>query len=477
MTNLTLKELKKNWDKLLVLIIYISWVVKELFSHSMWRDELQAWLIGANSSSLKELIINTRYEGRPPLWHALLWLIAQLTDNPELAKILILVFSIVLVVVVLFYLQINTLISILILSSFLFLGGYTTLLRDYALLLLLFMLLVVTLQKNLSSKNIFILGALFALTNLFGLIVAASLFSAFLINVISRKENIFKDFKTLIGLFILASTIIVSMVLINPPPNNQFKPSPIFSLEKNALDLVSRLNSTFFPIPIFINNFIVFVFVITLIIMILIFLIKTNLFIFTFVFTSLILTSLNYMYGYAYYWWHFGMLFLVFLSGLLAITEDNSKTHNNNSKNLLLIFILIPYIAANFWGPGSDIFSPRPYSNAKNVASFLEAECMPGCEIIVNLDYAGTSVSAYLSGKPIFFANSQQYGTFVVWNKDRGLNFGWDPVMSAVPSFTDPYILIVGLSDPPKSLELVAEFKNAIWTDEDFSVYKLKKAR
>jgi hypothetical protein len=101
---------------------------------------------------------------------------------------------------------------------------------------------------------------------------------------------------------------------------------------------------------------------------------------------------------------------------------------------------------------------------------------MPGCEIIVNLDYAGTSVSAYLSGKPIFFANSQQYGTFVVWNKDRGLNFGWDPVMSAVPSFTDPYILIVGLSDPPKSLELVAEFKNAIWTDEDFSVYKLKKA-
>src|SRR5690242_5084907 len=50
--------------------------------HSMWRDELQAWMIGRESHSLISLYRNTRYEGHPLLWHFCLMLLSNVTRSP-----------------------------------------------------------------------------------------------------------------------------------------------------------------------------------------------------------------------------------------------------------------------------------------------------------------------------------------------------------------------------------------------------------
>jgi hypothetical protein len=42
----------------------------------MWRDELQAWLIARDTASWSDFLQAMRYEGTPPLWHALLRLIS-----------------------------------------------------------------------------------------------------------------------------------------------------------------------------------------------------------------------------------------------------------------------------------------------------------------------------------------------------------------------------------------------------------------
>ncbi len=63
-----------------------AWLATALFgialglvmaSHEMWRDELQAWLLARDSSSLADLWRNTRYEGHPLLWHLCLWALAR----------------------------------------------------------------------------------------------------------------------------------------------------------------------------------------------------------------------------------------------------------------------------------------------------------------------------------------------------------------------------------------------------------------
>jgi hypothetical protein len=43
----------------------------------MWLDELQAWLIARDSSSVIDLFKNLKYEGHPGLWHICLYLISR----------------------------------------------------------------------------------------------------------------------------------------------------------------------------------------------------------------------------------------------------------------------------------------------------------------------------------------------------------------------------------------------------------------
>ena len=54
-----------------------------LVQHELWRDELQAWSIAKASTSPLDVIRNTQFEGRPPLWQLLLWPLTRLFDNPN----------------------------------------------------------------------------------------------------------------------------------------------------------------------------------------------------------------------------------------------------------------------------------------------------------------------------------------------------------------------------------------------------------
>src|SRR4051812_16618494 len=55
-----------------------------LARHELWRDELQAWLIARDSSSLVALFRNVRYEGHGPLWYWILYPLTRLTHDPRL---------------------------------------------------------------------------------------------------------------------------------------------------------------------------------------------------------------------------------------------------------------------------------------------------------------------------------------------------------------------------------------------------------
>ena len=60
-----------------------------LVQHELWRDELQAWSIAKASTSPLDVIRNTQFEGRPPLWQLLLWPLTRLFDNPNTMKFVV----------------------------------------------------------------------------------------------------------------------------------------------------------------------------------------------------------------------------------------------------------------------------------------------------------------------------------------------------------------------------------------------------
>ena len=58
-----------------------------IFHHEMWRDELQAWRIATGSSSLSELLENSRYEGHPLLWYLCLYALSRISHDPVFMQV------------------------------------------------------------------------------------------------------------------------------------------------------------------------------------------------------------------------------------------------------------------------------------------------------------------------------------------------------------------------------------------------------
>lgn len=62
--------------------LYMFLLGLALVHHEPWRDEIQAWLLARDSSTLGELWRNTRYEGHPLLWHVALWVVTRFFQHP-----------------------------------------------------------------------------------------------------------------------------------------------------------------------------------------------------------------------------------------------------------------------------------------------------------------------------------------------------------------------------------------------------------
>ena len=61
----------------LVLLIFIAIATVTACFHEPWADEAQAWLIARNLG-IPGILHQMGYEGSPPLWHLLLWLLTRL---------------------------------------------------------------------------------------------------------------------------------------------------------------------------------------------------------------------------------------------------------------------------------------------------------------------------------------------------------------------------------------------------------------
>jgi hypothetical protein len=213
----------KNLVNLGTYLAYLSFVAHQIFYHKMWRDELQAWLISKESNSLQDFIANSRFEGRSPLYHFLISPISHMTDNPEWLKLFTFIMVIGISYLIIYKIDIDFFVKILILTGFLFTAGYSSISRDYIVIAFLSLILLTRyFSKQYSFLDTFLLSVL-ALINVFGLILS-------LFWIILRSSQIIK--KSIGHAFLLFITILTSAFFILPESENTFQLTKILTISQ-----------------------------------------------------------------------------------------------------------------------------------------------------------------------------------------------------------------------------------------------------
>ncbi|HEY4012435.1 MAG TPA: hypothetical protein VGM06_03810 [Polyangiaceae bacterium] len=70
-----------------VLLAYLPLAVFSIVHHEMWRDELHCWLVARDSATPWDVVRNRAYDGHPPLWYLLLWVLEKATHDPRSMQI------------------------------------------------------------------------------------------------------------------------------------------------------------------------------------------------------------------------------------------------------------------------------------------------------------------------------------------------------------------------------------------------------
>ena len=66
----------------IVLLAYLPVALFAIGHHEMWRDELHCWLVARDSPTPWDVVRNRAYDGQPPLWYWVLWILEKTTHSP-----------------------------------------------------------------------------------------------------------------------------------------------------------------------------------------------------------------------------------------------------------------------------------------------------------------------------------------------------------------------------------------------------------
>lgn len=208
---------KKNlcW---LIFILYSIINLWLMLNHEPWRDEIHAWLM-SKELSVPELIVESRFDGHPILWHLILMPFAKL--NFPIMTLNIIGYIVILASTWLFLFKTNLSLffKTIVVFTVPFTYVFSAISRNYCLIILLLMLIVVLYDKKNDKPILYsILIALLVHTHSLAWGIVAGLTITFHFKEIflyfKNKKNAVNIKKIIMGLTIIAvSTISVVLEL------------------------------------------------------------------------------------------------------------------------------------------------------------------------------------------------------------------------------------------------------------------------
>ena len=177
------------WTAFLFYIVLLAYAGMH---HELWGDEVHSWNIAKGSSSYSDLLANRRYEGHPPAWYTLLWLVSSFTHQVRYLQWTQAVIAIGIIWLILFKAPFALSTRLLLPFGYYFLFEYGLFSRNYALGVLFACGICVILQKDFKYKTILYYILLFCLSNvhLLTFLLAASIHLYFLLSIRKRQPNL-----------------------------------------------------------------------------------------------------------------------------------------------------------------------------------------------------------------------------------------------------------------------------------------------
>ena len=194
-------QIKKQvfWEKCFPFVIISLFLILSIiliYHHEFWRDEVNSWHLGSESSSFSEFISNMRAStGHPYLWFGILYVVSHfIVDNIESMKLIHLLISTFTAFLLLKYAPFSKIIKIMIIFGYFLFYEYSIISRNYALGIL-FIIIFCILYKNKYKRIIPISLVLFLMgqANIYSFIISVALFLMLLIEFILDRHYVKKN--------------------------------------------------------------------------------------------------------------------------------------------------------------------------------------------------------------------------------------------------------------------------------------------
>jgi hypothetical protein len=510
--SLSLKS-ETNFTILLVSIFFILSLVG-IVNHEMWRDELQAWLIAKDSSSLIDVFNNLKYEGHPGLWHTFLYIITRFTHNPIAMQFFHLLIATLVIYTFVKHSPFNRLQKALFTFGYFPFFEYNLISRNYNLgVLFLFLFCCFFPKRYQSYLWLAIPLALMVNTNVYIMIIALSLamtlfleyiFNQNLRSYYSRNQrDIILSLTIFFGGLILSLSQILRVTTFNTPSKaentialTQF--DLLINSVKKLAGIITLISKSYIPIPqIFDFNFWntnIFPPAISLLLSIILLCFAICIFIrkpfVLFFYLSgtfgILLFAYTKIRGVLR---HHGHLFILFIACLwLYHYYQNSswsiprfKRFTNfwyKHKDKLITSILLIHLLAGVFAFSMDL--AYPFSASRDAAEFIISNKLNNHIIIGSKDYRISPFAALLDRK-IYYPEINDFGSFIDWSKRKDVKS--QEVMEKVNSLvmqTDDQILLI--LDSPLKIELptlrisqLKSFSKTLAGDEKYYLYLVQR--
>ena len=234
-----------------VFLVYLGVSGFAMAHHELWMDEVHSWNIAKGSASFSDLITNTRYEGHPPGWYTVLWVLSKFTHRVAYMQGVQWVIACSVVFMVLFLSPLPLMTKVLLPFGYYFIYEYAVFSRNYALGILLACAVCFVMKKEFTFKLFAYYVLIFCLSNihLLALLLAGSLHLYFLLmNWEQKKRRSILFFHALLGLLVSLPAI----YCIFPPSEGQQNVHfwlGNWSLSHQLTDFSNTPLRSFMPIP------------------------------------------------------------------------------------------------------------------------------------------------------------------------------------------------------------------------------------
>ena len=404
--------------------------------HELWLDESHSWLLGRDSSSLSDLIINTRYEGHPILWNIILFYINRFSSNPFWMQLLHILISSIAVFIFLKKAPFFLLFKILFIFGYFIFFEYNIISRNYGLGVL-FLFCALAIYKDRQEKFIPFITFLAIANHVHSIfiILSCALLGIIFLETIQKKDTFSKK-KLTIGTLIFGGITLLSIIQIIPPSDSIYFEKTI---DLSVFEKLSRSAITFFKGVFFIpdfrmlhfwnTHFIVnlskpFAIILGILSMFIpFFLFFKNKLVLIYAYLGILGTIVFFFITQVSAPRFFGVHFLIIITGLwinhyypFQTNIVNSKLSLDFLKNIkkhLIYSILIAQMIIGITAFYMDL--TLPFSNSKQTIAYLKTSNLNN-KMVITQGCGGTPLSSYLE-KPIFFLDTNSYESFCKWNR------------------------------------------------------------